>query len=119
MVQLLLCNTTLTRLDLSGPKPLTREDAEGVDVLQDRESPGTSEMRLEGEEDGVPATALREIAILRELKHPNVIELQHVFHTDKSLYLAFEYCDDGDLADKIKELGPAGRSEAQQLIRAR
>ena len=31
-------------------------------------------MRLEEEEDGVPATALREIAILRELKHPNVIE---------------------------------------------
>lgn len=35
---------------LEGPKPLTREDAEGVDVLQDLESPGTSEMRLEGEE---------------------------------------------------------------------
>lgn len=31
-------------------------------------------MRLEEEEDGVPATALREIAILRELKHPNIIE---------------------------------------------
>ena len=31
-------------------------------------------MRLEEEEDGVPATALREIAILRELKHPNIIQ---------------------------------------------
>ena len=30
-------------------------------------------MRLEGEVDGVPATALREISILRELKHDNVI----------------------------------------------
>ena len=42
-------------------------------------------MRLEGEDDGVPATALREISILREMKHQNIIELQHVFHTDRSL----------------------------------
>ena len=60
-------------------------------------------MRLEGEDDGVPATALREIAILRELKHPNVIELQHVFHTDKSLYLAFEYCD-SDLKQYMRSI---------------
>jgi len=61
-------------------------------------------MRLEEEEDGVPATALREIAILRELKHPNIIELQHVFHTDKSLYLAFEFCD-SDLKQYMRSIG--------------
>ena len=61
-------------------------------------------MRLEGEDDGVPATALREIAILRELKHWNVIHLQHVFHTDRSLYLAFEYCD-SDLKQYMRSIG--------------
>jgi serine/threonine protein kinase len=61
-------------------------------------------MRLEGEEDGVPATALREIAILRELRHVNIIELQHVFHTEKSLYLAFEYCD-SDLKQYMRSVG--------------
>ena len=61
-------------------------------------------MRLEGEDDGVPATALREIAILRELKHRNVIQLQHVFHTDRSLYLAFEYCD-SDLKQYMRSIG--------------
>jgi serine/threonine protein kinase len=61
-------------------------------------------MRLEGEEDGVPATALREIAILRELRHENIIELQHVFHTDRSLYLAFEYCD-SDLKQYMRSIG--------------
>ena len=61
-------------------------------------------MRLEGEDDGVPATALREIAILRELKHQNIIELMHVFHTEKSLYLAFEYCD-SDLKQYMRSIG--------------
>lgn len=31
-------------------------------------------MRLEGEDEGVPATALREISVLRELRHANIIE---------------------------------------------
>ena len=47
-------------------------------------------MRLEGEDDGVPATALREISVLKEIRHRNVISLLHVFHTERSLYLAFE-----------------------------
>ena len=61
-------------------------------------------MRLEGEDDGVPATALREISILRELRHQNIIELQHVFHTERSLYLAFEYCD-SDLKQFMRSIG--------------
>ena len=61
-------------------------------------------MRLEGEDDGVPATALREISILREMKHQNIIELQHVFHTDRSLYLAFEFCD-SDLKQYMRSIG--------------
>ena len=47
---------------------------------------------------------LREIAILRELKHQNIIELMHVFHTEKSLYLAFEYCD-SDLKQYMRSIG--------------
>lgn len=30
-------------------------------------------IRLEVEEEGVPATALREISLLRELEHPNIV----------------------------------------------
>jgi serine/threonine protein kinase len=32
-------------------------------------------IRLETEEEGVPSTAIREISLLRELKHPNVVKL--------------------------------------------
>ena len=30
-------------------------------------------IRLEHEEEGVPSTAIREISILKELHHPNVV----------------------------------------------
>lgn len=35
-------------------------------------------IRLENEDEGVPATAIREISLLRELTHPNIVAL--VFH---------------------------------------
>ncbi|KAL7715208.1 Cyclin-dependent kinase 2 [Entamoeba marina] len=52
-----------------------------------------SKVKMEHDEEGVPSTALREIAVLRELKHPNVVELLDVYNSDKKLYLIFEYCE--------------------------
>jgi cyclin-dependent kinase len=31
-------------------------------------------IRLESEEEGIPSTAIREIALLKELQHPNVVK---------------------------------------------
>ena len=31
-------------------------------------------IKLENEDEGVPSTAMREISILKELKHPNIVE---------------------------------------------
>ncbi len=33
-------------------------------------------IRLESEEEGVPSTAIREISLLKELQHPNIVSLQ-------------------------------------------
>ena len=33
-------------------------------------------IRLEAEEEGVPSTAIREISLLKELQHPNIVCLQ-------------------------------------------
>lgn len=33
-------------------------------------------IRLEVEDEGIPSTALREISLLRELRHPNIVELK-------------------------------------------
>jgi len=48
-------------------------------------------IRLENEDEGVPSTAIREISMLIELRHPNVVDLQDVIMEENKLYLIFEY----------------------------
>ncbi|KAJ2034417.1 cyclin-dependent kinase 5 [Coemansia sp. RSA 376] len=50
-------------------------------------------IRLDNEEEGVPCTAIREISLLKELKHPNIVGLFDVLHTEKKLTLVFEFMD--------------------------
>lgn len=63
-------------------------------------------VRLENEKEGFPITAVREIRILRQLKHDNIVNLLEIVTDSKSsddqhkqqippryFYLVFEYCD--------------------------
>ena len=52
-------------------------------------------MKIDLENEGIPSTALREITILRELDHPNIVKLIDVVLQDSKLYLLFEFieCD--------------------------
>ncbi|KAK9766671.1 Cyclin-dependent kinase catalytic subunit [Basidiobolus ranarum] len=50
-------------------------------------------VRLESEDEGVPTTAIREISVLKELKHGNVVRLLDIEHNDTKLYLVFEFLD--------------------------
>ena len=51
------------------------------------------QIRLADEDEGVPSTAIREISLLKELSHPNVVTLKDVIYADNRLYLVFEYLD--------------------------
>jgi len=48
-------------------------------------------IRLESEDEGVPSTAIREISLLKELQHPNIVCLQDVLMQEAKLYLIFEF----------------------------
>lgn len=50
-------------------------------------------IRLEQEEEGIPPTSIREISILQELHHPNVVGLKEVINSQGKLTLVFEYLD--------------------------
>jgi len=48
-------------------------------------------IRMEGERDGFPVTAVREIKLLRSLKHKNIVELQEVMVETNECFMVFEY----------------------------
>ena len=50
-------------------------------------------IRLESEDEGVPSTAIREISVLKELQHENIVSLLDVVHNNSKLFLVFEYLD--------------------------
>lgn len=53
------------------------------------------------QEKGIPSSSLREIASLKNLKHPNIIELLDIMHNGTSLFLIMEYGQQ-DLKDHIE-----------------
>ncbi|ETE63469.1 Cyclin-dependent kinase 15, partial [Ophiophagus hannah] len=42
-------------------------------------------------EEGIPFTAIREVSLLKSLKHANIVLLHDIFQTKESLTLVFEY----------------------------
>lgn len=50
-------------------------------------------MVMSSDEDGVPSTAIREICLLKQLKHENVVELFEVLFDPPKITLIFELCD--------------------------
>lgn len=46
-------------------------------------------MKLNQADEGIPSTAIREISILKELRHPNVVHLFEVITEPTALTLVF------------------------------
>lgn len=67
-------------------------------------------IRLESQDEGMPSTAVREICILKQLNHPNVVQLHDVLHSETSLTLVFEFLDQ-DLKNYLDACGDKGIDE--------
>jgi cyclin-dependent kinase len=77
-------------------------------------------IRLEAEDEGIPSTAIREISLLKELQHPNIVRLYDVVHTERKLTLVFEFLDQDlkkylDICDSGLDL-PILKSFLYQLL---
>jgi serine/threonine protein kinase len=66
------------------------------------------QIRDEHEANGIPATAMREAAILKQLNHKNIIKLQDVFLTNERCYFLLEYMDE-DLKRYLDKNRPLDR----------
>ncbi|KUF76563.1 Cyclin-dependent kinase 5 [Phytophthora nicotianae] len=78
-------------------------------------------IRLEAEDEGIPSTAIREISLLKELQHCNIVRLYNIVHTERKLTLVFEYLDQDlkkylDVCEKGLEK-PILKSFLYQLLR--
>ncbi|EAL85893.1 negative regulator of the PHO system [Aspergillus fumigatus] len=65
------------------------------------------EIHLDSEE-GTPSTAIREISLMKELKHESIVSLYDVIHTENKLMLVFEYMDK-DLKKYMDTRGDRGQ----------
>ncbi|GAA0146037.1 non-receptor serine/threonine protein kinase [Lithospermum erythrorhizon] len=67
-------------------------------------------IRIGKQKEGVNFTALREIKLLKELKHPNIIELIDAFPHKENLHLVFEFMEtdmEAVIRDRNIVLSPA------------
>ncbi|KAJ2310198.1 Cyclin-dependent kinase catalytic subunit, partial [Coemansia sp. RSA 2705] len=73
--------------------------------LQDGKIVAMKKIRLEVDDEGVPSTAIREISLLKELQHENIVKLFDIVYNDAKLYLVFEFLD-LDLKKYMDSVGP-------------
>lgn len=57
------------------------------------ETVALKEIRIDSHQEGVPAAAIREVSLLKVLRHKNIVKLLDVCQTEVHLILVFEYID--------------------------
>lgn len=70
--------------------------------------------RIENMNDGILSTTMREISILTELEHKNIVSLKDVIMTDRYIYFVQEYCN-LDLRNYLLSLPEHFRLSANEI----
>lgn len=61
---------------------------------------------------------VREVAIMRELNHPNVVTTYDIFETVTHLHLVIELCEGGELFDIVADNGHLSEQNASHVMRS-
>ena len=59
-----------------------------------------------------------EIEALRELHHPNIIQLLDVYITEEKIYIIMELMEGGELFDYVVQKGTLTEEEASRIVRS-
>lgn len=70
-----------------------------------------------GTETNQEGSMYREMEILRMLDHPNIIRIYDPFEDDQNFYLVMEYCEGGELFDKITKISKYGEAQLSEIMR--
>lgn len=68
-------------------------------------------------EEGLLEKLKYEVSILRTLDHPNAIKTFEFFEEENHFYIVMEYCQGGELFDKITKLTQFTESEAANIMK--
>ena len=58
-----------------------------------KEIVAVKQIYVDEDNEGIPSTAIREIALLKSLDHPHIIKLKETIYHNDNLYLVFPYFD--------------------------
>eukprot|EP00930_Biecheleria_cincta_P058349 TRINITY_DN4418_c0_g2_i1.p1 TRINITY_DN4418_c0_g2~~TRINITY_DN4418_c0_g2_i1.p1 ORF type:complete len:900 (-),score=175.30 TRINITY_DN4418_c0_g2_i1:42-2741(-) len=63
------------------------------------------------------ARYVMEMAIMKTLDHPNIIKLYETFEDDDAIYLVLEFCEGGDVLDKLVTSGILDENQTAVVVR--
>mmetsp|Transcript_32711 Transcript_32711/g.5950 ORF Transcript_32711/g.5950 Transcript_32711/m.5950 type:complete len:99 (-) Transcript_32711:1031-1327(-) len=60
---------------------------------------------------------LREVNILREVDHPNIVKLYEIYEDRNYIYMVMELCEGGELFDMLIDTGVFTEDKAYKVVR--
>ena len=63
-----------------------------------------------------PELLTREISIMKQIDHPNIVKLYETYEDQQYIYLPMEICEGGELFDKIIEMGRFSEQQGCMLF---
>jgi len=60
---------------------------------------------------------MKEVAIMKELDHPNICKLMETYDTGRFMYFVMEFCEGGEVFDRIMDLGNISEDMCADIVK--